>query len=376
MNIDALEAAILNKDPDAVVAALAKWDEQQRKAAQEPFNVFVLAHGIEKKVTGGCELALDHPDVVAKRQRDGIVPMSRENGTYDYKMSWIADLARYGISGRDHCSQWVCLGDYPRQTAQIMADRRPPWLKQWFERVTHRESEITAGFLAFLYEHGLWSADDFGRVARCFEWDLPGAIVTAPKATQKILREIEACRELVYKTPGNERILFDASGWVPVIDWLSREKLLDPSRLLDGVLDALQRPLNQTERNGAVTLAKAIKANGKVLVKHQSRLAGLVADSQPSVAGFAVEQLAKIHKAGLLDAEEAIAALPSIFSHKPKTHAKKAIGNSRAGRRGRVASWSGGRGDCDCPDAYQQGRSKGGPGCPGHAPGEWRRRGH
>lgn len=325
MKIDALEAAILNKDPEAVVAALAEWDEQQREAAQEPFNVFVLAHGIEKKVTGSCELTLDHPDVVAKRRRDGIVPMSRKDANYDYEMAWIADLARYGISGLDHCSRWVCVNDYPRQTAQIMADRRPPWLKQWFDRVTHRESDITAGFLAFLYEHGLWSADDFGPVAKCFEWDLPGAIVTAPKATQKILRDIEACRELVYKTPSNERILFDASGWVPVIDWLSRQKLLDPSRLLDGVLDALHRPLNQTERNGAVILAKAIKAKGSVLAEHQPRWAGLVADSQPSVAGFAVQQLAKIQKAGLLDPHEAIAALPSIFSHKPKTHAKKAV---------------------------------------------------
>jgi hypothetical protein len=147
----------------------------------------------------------------------------------------------------------------------------------------------------------------------------------APEATQKLMREVEACRNVVYEAWKDTYQLFNASDWVPVIDWLRSEKLLDASQLLSGVLDALHEPFNQTERNGAVMLAKAAKANGKILAEHQARLAGLVADSQASIAGFAVQQLAKIQKAGLLDVEEAIAALPNMFSHKPKTHAKKAV---------------------------------------------------
>ena len=66
-------------------------------------------------------------------------------------------------------------------------------------------------------------------------------------------------------------------------------------------------------------------ADADTLAKLQPRWIGLLADAQASVAGFAVDQLRKIEQAGKLDAHEAVAALPGIFGHKPKTHAKKAV---------------------------------------------------
>ncbi len=325
MNIDAVEAAILKKDPDGVVAALSEWDEPQREAAREPFNIFMLALGLDDHVAEPCDLKPDDPAVVAKRQRDGLAAMSRKDRTYDYEMSYIARLALYGIAGLDHCVRRACVVDYRRQAAQIMADRRPPWWDQWYRAVTSGERLIEPEYWALLYERGMIPAGTFGQVAEMFLYGLPGAMASSPQATQKVMQDIEACRELVYTAARNERILYNASDWVPVIDWLRNEKLLDASRLLGAVLDALHQPFNQAERNGAVIFAKAAKASGKVLAEHQARWAGLVADIQASVAGFAVGQLAKVQEAGLLDVQEAIAALPHIFVHKPRTHAKKAV---------------------------------------------------
>jgi hypothetical protein len=274
-DIGALEAAILNKDPDGVVTALSEWDEQQRKAARKSFNVLMMALGMDDNVAEPCDMKPDHPDVLAKRKRDGLTPMSRKERTYDYDLSHIARLARYGISGSDHCTQRLCLSYHPRESAQILADRRPPRWNEWFDAMMHRESNLTAPFLALLYERDLWSADAFGRVAKWFAADLPGALAQAPEATQKLLREVEACRSLVYEVRKDTYQLFNASDWVPVIDWLRSAKLLDAPQLLSGVLDALHEPFNQTERNGAVMLAKAAKANGKILAEHQARWAGL-----------------------------------------------------------------------------------------------------
>lgn len=327
MNIKSLEAAILARDPDGVVEALSDWDEQQRRAAREPFNLFMAALGLNDNVVKPGDLPRDHPDVVAKRERDGIVEMSREDHAHYYDMYYLTRLGRYGLESLEYCKQSLKVPHYLPESAQIMADRKPPWWNEWYDAVTLDEDGcgILPEFWALLYEHRMVTVDDFGRMAPYFEHGLPGAIASSPQAVQKVMREIEGCRDVIYDARKNTYQLFHASEWIPVIEWLRGQKLLDASRLLAAMLDALHEPLNQAERNGAVMLAKAVKANGKVLAEHQSRWSGLVPDSQSSVAGFAVQQLAKIQKAGLLDAKEAITALPNIFSHKPKTHAKTAV---------------------------------------------------
>ncbi|NQT13643.1 MAG: hypothetical protein HQ582_12900, partial [Planctomycetes bacterium] len=325
MDVENLETAILNKDPDGVVKAMSEWNEQQREEARKPFNIFMLALGFDRDLIQPSDLDRNSPDVVAKRKRDRIVEMSRKDRTIDREMSRIARLGYYGLQGMEDCKRFPSVHGYLPQSAQIMTDRKPPWWKEWYRAVTSGEIRMEPEFWALLYERGMTPADSFGQVAAIFLSGLPGAMASSPQAVQKVMREIEPCRDLVYDAPTNDRQLFCASDWTPVIEWMRGQKLLDASRLLAAVLDALHEPFNQTERNGAVIFAKAVKANGKALAKHQPRWAGLVADAQSSVAGFAVQQLAKIQKAGLLDAEGAIAALPSIFSHKPKGHAKTAV---------------------------------------------------
>ena len=107
--IEALQDAILNKDPDAVVAALADWDEDQRKAAIEPFNILMLALGFERNVIQPCSLGLDDPLVKQKRERDGIQQMFPwrkdldKSLLIDYKMSYIAWLGRYALESLEGC---------------------------------------------------------------------------------------------------------------------------------------------------------------------------------------------------------------------------------------------------------------------------------
>ena len=85
MNIDALQRAILDKDPDGVVAALAEWDESQRAAVTKPFNVLMLALGFDDVVMEPCDIKADDSQVQELRRREGIQPKRRGPG-FDYEM--------------------------------------------------------------------------------------------------------------------------------------------------------------------------------------------------------------------------------------------------------------------------------------------------
>lgn len=324
--IDDLQDAILNKDAERVVRVLSQWDEEQRTAAAWPFNVLVLALGFEYEVVKPCTLELDSPEVIAKRERDRIQQMSRRNSTMDYDMSWVAGLAAYGLYGLADCARCVSALDYEALSAQVMADRKPSWWDEWYREVTgNKDWPIDPQFWAHLYERGMVSAEDFPAARPGFADKLPEAWDKAPEAIQMVLQGVPDCRDLIYELAAAPAYPFNGAEWVPIIKWLSKNELLDSPRLFQVILDSLHAQQNQTVRNAGVMMAKAAGAKGPLLAEFQAQWLGLVADSQAVVAGFAVQQLNKIADAGLLDTREACAALPAIFTHKPKTHALTAI---------------------------------------------------
>lgn len=323
--IEALQDAILNKDPDAVVAALADWDEDQRKAAIEPFNILMLALGFERNVIAPCKLGQKDSVVEEKRKQDELEQMSQRDGNYDYDMSYIAWLGRYGLESLEGCLRFPTVPDHEARAAQVMADRQPPWWDEWYAGVTGRDIGITAQYWSLLYQHQLVSEEDFKKLRSSYATQLPDTLEKDREATIQVLHDIPACRDLVYAIPKQQFQLLDAGRWVPVIECVRAEKLLDSKRLLKSLIKPLHEQLNQTERNGCLMLMKAAKADAKTLAEFQAEWGGFLSDSQAVVAGFAVEQLKKIEKAGLLDAREVVTALPGIFSHKPKKHAKGAL---------------------------------------------------
>lgn len=328
--IEALQDAILNKDPDAVVAAMADWDEDRRKAAIEPFNILMLALGFDNNVIQPCILGLDDPQVKEKRERERIEQMFwrgknlADKKPYDYEMSYIAWLGRYGLESLEGCIHFPTVSNHQARAAQVMADRQPPWWDEWYAALVNKERNddgISPEYWSLLYAFQKFTADDFPAVADQFMVDLPEAMKAAPEAIQRVLQEIPACRELVYSIPDDVELI----PWTPVIEYLNQEKLLDSRRLLESRIEVLHRMSNQTQRNGCLMLMKAAKADAKTLAEFQAEWGGFLSDSQAVVAGFAVEQLKKIEQAGLLDAREVVTALPGIFSHKPKKHAKTAL---------------------------------------------------
>ncbi len=323
--IEELQDAILSKDADGVVAALSQWDEEQRHAAIEPFNILMMALGFDDDVVLPCDLTLKDLEVVKKRKRDGIKQMSRRDRTIDYEMHYIAWLARYGLQSLDGSKRFSAVPDHVERSAQIMADRNPPWWDEWYTVAITEEGGISAEFWALLYVRDMVSANDFPPADFGFSGQLPHAMAASPEALKKVLHDIPECREQIYGVPEETYHLYDASSWVPVLKWMSEQNLIDHHRFLKIVIETLHTPLNQTERNGCLTFAKAIGASGETLSEFQSHWTGLISDGQASVAGFAVEQLRKIEKFGLLDAHEAVVALPGIFGHKPKKYAKIAI---------------------------------------------------
>lgn len=325
MNIDAVQQAILNKDADSVVAAVAKWNEKERSEAIAPLNLLMLALGFEQHVTSPCDLRLDSPDVVAKRKADGISQMSYQKNNFDYEMYYIAWLARYAVASQKQCEQFPCVPDHIERSVQIIVDRQPPWWQAWYANVTGEHNSISADFWALLYQRRMFGVEDFAAVARIFISQFPAAFESYPEATQQVLREIPAAREAIYEVPKGDYNLFAAKSWLAIIEWAISEGLIDKSRMLAACLAALDRTSNQTDRNGALILIKCIDADAEALADQQANWLRLVADDQPAVAGFAITQLQTLEKAKRIDVESAIAVLPHAFKHSTKSHALNAV---------------------------------------------------
>lgn len=230
--MEALEAAIRSKDPAGVVAAVADWNEEQREAARRPLAVLLLALGVDRAYLHlpAADLDPNGSEVAAKRKRDGIQPMSRKHKTYDYEMAYIAWLAAYGIADRSECERFSRVPDYEAESAQIMADRRPPWLDDWLEAGTSLEEErldtsLLASFWSRLYQHKLVSKINEAWVKFVFSQQLPDAFDAAPEAVGLVMREVPAARDAVYQIPKETYQLTMAKSWVPVVEWLGKEKL-------------------------------------------------------------------------------------------------------------------------------------------------------
>jgi Family of unknown function (DUF6493) len=325
MNIDAVQQAILNKDADSVVAAVAKWNEKERSEAIAPLNLLMLALGFDRHVTSPCDLQLDSPEVVAKRKADGITQMSYQNKNIDYEMWYVAWLARYAVASQKECEEFPCVPDHVERSVQIMVDRQPPWWQAWYANVTGEHNSISATFWALLYQRGMFNVQDFAAIARIFSQQLPDTFENYPDVTRRLLREIPAACELIHEVPTVDYNLFTAKSWLAVIEWAASEGLVDKSRLLAACLSALDRTSNQTERNGALILIKCINPEAQTLADQQATWLRLVADDQPAVAGFAITQLQTLEKAKRIDAEGAIAVLPHAFNHSTKSHALNAV---------------------------------------------------
>ncbi|GAA5508667.1 DUF6493 family protein [Novipirellula caenicola] len=332
-----LQTAILAKDAAAVVRTLSSCDEDDRHAAREPLAVLLFALGIDSLFVRLLETNVtpEDPRIAQKRQNDGIVPMSSRERNYDHDLHYIAWLASYGVAPELSFRRFVCTPDYEAESAQIMADRRPEWVATWIDHVTQCDedsvsAEMTAAFWCRLYQHGLIQTVKQDWIQHVFIQQLPDAFQSACQATQTVLRDVEAARNVIYELPRWPYQLSVAKQWIPIIEWLAQANLLDHKAILAMFAETLHEPLNQTERNGCVILSKAIikpigKSNPKIISELQTNWIGLLADPQAAVAGFALEQLITLEKHGLVDAERAVPKIPAIFQLKPKGHALKAV---------------------------------------------------
>ncbi|WP_442511908.1 DUF6493 family protein [Novipirellula sp. SH528] len=332
-----LQTAILAKDPAAVVQTLSSCSEAERHVAREPLAILLFALGIDSLFVQLLEANVtpDDPRIEQKRQTDGIRPMSARERNYDHKLHYMAWLASYGVAPESSFRRFVCTPSYEAESAQIMADRRPEWIDNWIDRVTEIDEEgasagLTAGFWCRLYQHGLIQTVKQDWIQHVFIHQLPDAFQNAREATQTVLRDVDTARDVIYELPKWPYQLSIAKEWIPVIEWLGKAGLLDHKAVLSMLAETLHEPLNQTERNGCVILAKTIikpiaSSNPEIISELQISWIGLLSDPQAAVAGFALEQLIVMEKHGLLDAERAVPKIPAIFQLKPKGHALKAV---------------------------------------------------
>lgn len=337
--VEQLEAAVLAKDTSEIVRLLSTWSEEQREQARRPFAIFILAHGMDATLVSLLAPGIEASNslVEHKREKDGIKPRSKSKGDYDYDLQYVAWLAAYGISGKNFCSRFLCTPDYEVESAQILADRRPAWLGLLLEKATkvsgeepHYHSGIEPWFWARLYEHGLVQQIDQEWIARIFVRQLADCFKNAEEATKFVISRVVETRDALYKLTEWPWQLHRAKDWAPAIAWMASEGFLGHKKYLQILCQALDRPLNQTERNGCITLARAIlspaaKCPQKTAIELQDHWIALLRDSQATVAAFGLEQLLVLEKRKKLDVSQVVDTVPAIFQHKTKTHVIKGI---------------------------------------------------
>ncbi|MEW4453387.1 DUF6493 family protein [Bremerella sp. JC817] len=336
--IEALEAVILANDSAKVVEVLSTATEEERAASVRPLKAFWLALGIDRHVTRGVhpDLTKTSEEVVEKRKKYNLADTNELSPRYYSDLFYVAWLAWYGIVDQGESCLCTCVPHFEAESAQILADRNPPWIDQWLEthfpKLEDRDTYNWPGeFWVLLHQRGLLkNSKSFKLKERLAKFWIPSAYEKQPEATQQFLLAYPEAIEPVYEVVKNTMQMILPKVWVPPIQWMAQAGILDVQRFVEVALAELSEPHNQTERNGCIVLIKAalgkpVAATKKIVVAMQPDWIALLADAQGPIAGFGLDQLLIVEKAGKLNGPEVVVALPHLFNHKAKSHARKGI---------------------------------------------------
>ena len=251
------------------------------------------------------------------------------NNTYEF--AWQKDHALLGVI--DLALAAAAKGSKPSEAA------KPRWLDGLMARELRAASTShwAHGFLRvrLLERLGLVDvdADDTYVLA------MVGAL--GPDKAEKLRADpelIERALWRVFEVEGGGEVSltnvdrFGGDEWRKTFLELTSDGTLDRARVLNGCLQALGRDFAAYRASWYSATYLALEPTAEETAGSQAELRRLLGSAVPATVAFALKQLARVQKAGLLDVEVTLEALPPATLVKAKGTAIAALNLARAGR--------------------------------------------
>jgi hypothetical protein len=220
---------------------------------------------------------------------------------------------------------------------RIIADRRPEWIDRWVKNcVESRHRPLKGDLLRAIVRQGLctkptldayirwmadvlaWPQDDDPRV-------LSQVLLDDPEAIRDVWRLFEVENSALARVTDDYVPDDGTENWTRALLKLSQQGHLDRQRLLDASLKALSTGFKDYLLTGYIRFHDRLQPSIEETASRQRTFLDLLTNPSSHVVTFALEKITKIEKAGKLDGELFLNAMPPVFHLRSKGQSKTAL---------------------------------------------------
>ncbi|KLI62992.1 DUF6493 family protein [Aurantiacibacter marinus] len=329
MTPDDLEQLILeNNDTEAVRLAFKGMDEKARKKLSS------TASALQRQLWDGKANATSS-DRLTKFLK------ARKEASYTHwnsRANSNAALAVFAVGPLSAVKKWQTRPSYEDSQVlrKIIADRRPEWLEDWVHHELEQEwTRIEFPTLRIWIRDGLISRPESDGYYRLFASHLMrtgfyGRDKEAVPPLSKQLLDDPALLDDIEWLFRIETNAFNTNSWLvkgaadhyetwpQALVKLADGGHYDRGKLLDLALAGLQADIKQNQLSGYHKFFRLLKPGDDQLAARQPALVALLCHPVGHVAKFAIDMLAGLEKAKLLDDDQVLREMPSVFSGEGK----------------------------------------------------------
>jgi hypothetical protein len=223
------------------------------------------------------------------------------------------------------------VGTWGDALVQILADRRPEWIDRWVEARLTSEMRyfFEWSFVTNLIRAGAWKrsgSDAYWRfivqAALSHSWrthvPISKMLLENPDVLQDVWKLFEVETGALWSGSDEKDARSHRDSWPSALAELSVQGHLDRQRLLDASLKALSSGFMNNVLTGYMRFFERLEPSVEEIACRQTTLFGLLANPASHVVGFAVEKASELDRAGSLDTEAFLNAVPSVFHTRSK----------------------------------------------------------
>ena len=342
MTPDAVEALIRNGKPADVVSALADLEPDQRK------KLSATIKKLRKAVNSGDGTFSGR--LTWQQQKQVHDKWRRTNPNIHSNL----DLATLACCGASDCRRiepgWGYQEKRDDQIAEILIKRNPDWLDTWVgQRLSGEWPQISWALVRRLFEAGVIRKPDSDRYVDLFVQAMREYSVKKPDPhtpiSSRLLQRPDFLAEDVWRLFECENPAFQTDWvinypsrprptnyetWPDALVKLSSDGHVDRQRLLDCCLAGMRRDFKQNYLGGFAKFHDALKPSTAELQAREPTYLDLLTHPTGSIVTFAVRTLAKLNRAGKLDAESFLSSAAAVFAQPTKSSAVQTLKIAKA----------------------------------------------